>query len=425
MEIVVAGMSFRTAPLSVRERASVPEAEARTVLRYLVGHSGLCAAALLSTCNRTEFYLVAPGEELAEEVVPRLARYLDPSASGGVMEHLVAMRGPEAVQHIFRVASGLDSMVIGEAQILGQFKEAHRLAREAGTVDAHLDFLMRRAVSVAKRVRTETGIGRRTGSISRSAVDHARSVLGSLDDVGVLIIGAGETSTLAARRLASLGARSLVASRGGESAASLATELGATAVPASAVEEVAGEVDVIVCSTDSPAAVLTAAAVERIQQRRGHRPLCILDLAVPRDVEPEAALLEGVTLVDLDVLGAVIEGNLAGRRGEQPAAEAIIAAEVPATIAVLDERDATTPTVAALTRWAEEVRRQEVERSGARLNGLGTATRAEIDLVTRSLVRKLLHAPIAHLRDSAGDPAVALMLREVFDLDGAAGPAGE
>src|SRR4030081_3174372 len=156
MELVVAGLSFRTAPLAVRERASVPDAEARSVLRYLVGHSGLGAAALLSTCNRTEFYLVSPDDGLSAEVVPRLARYLDPSGTGGVAGHLHAVIGRDAVAHMFRVASGLDSMVIGEAQILGQFKTAQRTAREAGTLDARLDFVMRRAVSVAKRVRTET-----------------------------------------------------------------------------------------------------------------------------------------------------------------------------------------------------------------------------------------------------------------------------
>ncbi|HEV3125021.1 MAG TPA: glutamyl-tRNA reductase [Candidatus Dormibacteraeota bacterium] len=417
MEIVVAGLSFRTAPLAVRERASVPDAEARSVLRYLVGHSGLSAAALLSTCNRTEFYLVSPDRGLSDEVVPRLARYLDPSGTGSVAEHLHALSGRDAVAHMFRVASGLDSMVIGEAQILGQFKTAHRTARDAGTLDARLDFVMRRAVSVAKRVRTQTGIGRRTGSISQTAVDHARAVIGGLDGVGVLLVGAGKMSALAARRLASARARIYVTSRTGESAATLAAELDGTAIGVDNIDSVATEVDVLICSTTSSRPVLDTADVARLQRLRGHRALCILDIAVPRDVDPEAGLVEGVTLVDLDVLGGVIERNLEGRRGEQPAAEAIVERELDPTMTVIDERDAAGPTVAALTRWAEELRRREVERSAGRLADLDAPTRAQLDVLTRSLVRKLLHAPITHLKETAEDPGVALLLREVFDLD--------
>jgi glutamyl-tRNA reductase len=417
MELVVAGLSFRTAPLAVRERASVPDAEARSVLRYLVGHSGLGAAALLSTCNRTEFYLVSPDDGLSAEVVPRLARYLDPSGSGGVAEHLHAVIGRDAVAHMFRVASGLDSMVIGEAQILGQFKSAQRTAREAGTLDARLDFVMRRAVSVAKRVRTETAIGRRTGSISQTAVDHARSVIGTLDGVGVLLIGAGKMSALAARRLRSARARIYVTSRGGESAAALAAELDGIAVGVDDIDSIAADIDVLICSTTSSGSVLSTADVARLQRLRDHRPLCILDIAVPRDVDPEAGLVEGVTLVDLDVLGGVIERNLEGRRSEQPAAEAIVERELAPTMAVIDERDAAGPTVAALTHWAEDLRRQEVERSLGRLGNLDGTARAQLDILTRSLVRKLLHAPISHLKESTDDPAVALLLREAFDLD--------
>jgi glutamyl-tRNA reductase len=416
MKLVAAGLTFRTAPLAVRERAVVPESEARHVLRFLVGHSGLTSAAVLSTCNRTEFYLVSPDAELAAEAVPRLARYLDPSGSGGVAEHIWSREGGDAVRHMFRVASGLDSMVLGEAQILGQFKAAHRAARTAGTLDAHLDFVMRRAVSAGKRVRTDTGIGRRAGSLSETAVEHARTVCGSLDGAGVLLLGAGKMSAQAARRLASYGARLYITSRGGESAVDLANRLGGVPVAIDNIDEAAADYDVVLCSTSSPTPVLMRADIERLQGLRGDRPLCIVDIAVPRDVDPQAASVPGVTLIDLDELGERVDTNLEGRRRELPAAERIIDEELERTVAVLNQRDAAGPTITALTRRAEELRQREVERALQRLDA-DDALRGQVEVMTRSLVRKLLHAPITHLKESADDPAMALHLREVFDLD--------
>jgi glutamyl-tRNA reductase len=416
MELVATGLTFRTAPIAVRERAVVPDSEARHVLRYLVGHSGLHAAAVLSTCNRTEFYLVSPDTDLADEAVPRLARYLDPSGSGSVAEHLWSLRGADAVRHMFRVAGGLDSMVLGEAQILGQFKAAHRTARVAGTLDAHLDFVMRRAVSVGKRVRTDTAVGRRAGSLSEAAVEYARTACGSLDGLGVLLLGAGKMSAQAARRLSGYGARLYITSRGGESAVDLAAELGGVPVAIDNIDEAAHEYDVVLCSTSSPVPVLTRDDIERMQQLRGHRPLCIVDIAVPRDVDPAATDVRGVTLVDLDGLGERVSANLEERRRELPAAERIVGEELERTVTVIDQRDSTGPTIAALTRRAEELRSREVERALQRLDA-DDATRAQLEVMSRSLVRKLLHAPIAHLKESADDPAIALHLREVFDLD--------
>ena len=417
MELVAAGLTFRTAPLAVRERAVVADSEARHVLRYLVGHSGLRSAAVLSTCNRTEFYLVSPDAELAAEAVPRLARYLDPSGGGAVAEHLWSLRGADAVGHMFRVAAGLDSMVLGEAQILGQFKAAHRTARVAGTLDAHLDFVMRRAVSTGKRVRTDTGIGRRAGSLSEVAAEYARTACGgSLQGRGVLLLGAGKMSAIAARRLASYGARLFITSRGGESAADLAAQLGGVPVAIDNIDEAAADCDVILASTSSPTPVLLRSDVERLQGLRDHRPLCVLDIAVPRDVDPAAVGVDGVALVDLDTLGERVDANLEGRRRELPAAERIIGEELERTVTVLGQRDATAPTISALTRRAEEMRRNEVERTLQHLD-VDDAVRTQVETMTRSLVRKLLHAPIAHLKESADDPAIALHLREVFDLD--------
>ncbi len=317
---------------------------------------------------------------------------------------------------MFRVASGLDSMMLGEAQILGQFKAAHRTARVAGTVDAQLDFVMRRAVSVGKRVRTETGIGRRAGSLSEAAVEYARTVCGSLDGRGVLLLGAGKMSAQAAKRLAQYGARLYITSRGGETAADLAAQLGGVSVTLDNIDAAAAEYDVILCSTSSPLPVLTRADVSRLQELRDGRPLCIVDIAVPRDVDPAAVEVPGVTLVDLDGLGDRVDSNLERRQRELPAAERIVDDELQRTVTVIGQRDAAGPTIAALTRRAEELRVREVDRALQRVS-VDDALRAQVDVLTRSLVRKLLHGPIAHLKESADDPAIALTLREAFDLD--------
>ena len=417
MELIACGLSFHSAPLSVREQVTVPDESARTTLRFLVGHSGLREAAVLSTCNRTEFYLTAPDRALAAEVGDRLARYLDPQGRHGVAEHLVTRTGDEAVRHIFRVAGGLDSMVVGEAQILGQLKHAHRLAREAGTLDHTLDFVLQRAVSVGKRVRTETGIARGTASIAELAVAWTRETLGGVDGRGVLLIGAGEVAAAVARRLGALGARLVITSRGGVSARALAAELGGVAIEGDRLDDIVAGIDIIITSTDSPVPVLTRADAERLQSLRGHRPLAVLDIAVPRDVEASAGEVAGVALTDLDALGAAMERNLAGRRLLLPEAEAIVDGEVPSTISLLRERAAASPTIRALVERAEEIRSAEVARALDGLEHLDEADRARVEALTRSLVRKLLHAPIAHLRDRAADPSAALALRAAFDLD--------
>ena len=413
--LVAAGLSFRTAPVAVREAAAVSAEQSRTVLRYLVGHAGFSGAAVLSTCNRTEFYVSCPDAD-AEDVVPRLAPYLDPSAEHDVLRHLTSRSERDAVEHLFRVAAGLESMVIGEAQVLGQFKDAHRVAHAAGTLDARLDFVMRRAISVGKRVRSETDLGRGAGSLSDVAVAHARDVAGDLRGRGVLLVGAGKMSAQAARRLRELGARLLITSRGA-SKERLAGSVEGEVVALDALVDVAADVDVILCSTASGETVLDAALVRSIQRRRGDRALCVVDLAVPRDVDPAAAGVPGVTLIDIDELGRRHDSRLVARGEAVPAAQAILDTELRRTMTVIGQRDAAGPTISALNRRAEALRRREVERAVGRAPHLDADTRERIDMLTSSLVRKLLHGPIAHLRESVDDPQVALTIRQAFDLD--------
>jgi glutamyl-tRNA reductase len=417
MHLVAAGLSFRSAPVSVRERAVVPESEANRLLRYLVGHCGLRGAAVLSTCNRTEFYVSCPTTALADEVRPRLSLYLDPVGDGAVGDHLFELRDAEAIRHMLRVAGGLESMVVGEAQVLGQFRDAHQVAREAATLDARLDYVMRRAVSAGKRVRTETEVGRRAGTIADAAVEIAREIGGGLRDRRVLVLGAGTMCALAAQRLHQGGARLMIASRGGASAIALAASLEGGAIAIADPVAVAADIDMVICSTNSAAPVLTAADVAAMQERRGHRPLGIVDIAVPRDVEAAAGDVPGVTLIDVDAVGERIADATDRQRAALAEATAIIEAEVAHAITVVGERDTTAPTIGALVRQAEAMRRREVERTLARMPGVDAATAERIQQLSRSLVSKLLHAPISHLREFADDPGVALTLRDAFDLD--------
>lgn len=422
MHLVAAGLSFRSAPIGVRERAVVPDAESNRLLRYLVGHCGLRGAAVLSTCNRTEFYVSCPTTELADEVRPRLALYLDPAEDGEIGSHLFELRDAEAVRHMIRVAAGLESMVVGEPQVLGQFRAAHQVARDAGTLDARLDYVMRRAVSAGKRVRTETAVGRRSSGLAEAAVEAAAELVGDLDCRTVVLVGAGAMSALAARRLADSGARLLVASRSGDSAADLAASLGPAATAVADPVEAAGHADVVICSTSSSEPVFSAAAIAAIQRRRDHQPLLLIDIAVPRDVDGAAAAIPGVTLVDVDAVGERIAADRVARAA-LGAATSIIESEVAHAIAAIGERDTAGPTISALVRRAEAIRRREVERTLARMPGADATTVERVQQLTQSIVSKLLHAPITHLRDFADDPGVALTLRDAFELD--ASPQGD
>ncbi|MGA8015086.1 MAG: glutamyl-tRNA reductase [Candidatus Dormiibacterota bacterium] len=418
MPLIAAGISFRTAPLEVRERVALADPQIRPLLRFLIGHGGLRGVVLLSTCNRTELYASLPAEARTDEVLSRLCRYLDPTGGSALAEHMAVFLDEEAALHLFRVAAGLESMVVGEAQVLAQVRAAHRLALEAGSVDAPLDFLFRRAAGAGRRVRRETAIGKGAGSLSEAAVTMAAEILGGLQGRTVLLIGAGKMNGLAARRLRRLGAHLRVTSRGGESAAALAGDLGATVVTTEDVAAAVVDSDLVITSTSSSAPVLDVATVAAVQRRRGGRRLCIVDIAVPRDVEPAVTSLPGVVLVDIDELGRQLDATVHGRREAAAEAETLVRDEARRAMEAVDQRDAADPTIRALVERAEEIRKREVARTLARLPDPDAATVERIDRLSRSLVRKLLHAPITHLRDSGGDPGVALRLRQAFDLDG-------
>jgi glutamyl-tRNA reductase len=380
-------------------------------LRALVGHSGLVGAACLSTCNRTEFYLQTRSAAEARRATSRFFHYLEGRAQ---LAGLVMSRtGSEAMVHLFRVASGLDSAILGEAQVLSQFKRAHRLARDAGTLSGDLDLLMRRAIETSKLVRSTTGISRQAVGYGQVAVEAARRRLGDLTGLGVLMVGGGSIGGAAARLLAGAGCAPILVARRGPRAQALAQAVDARLVELTELREFAGQISLVVCSTSSQARVLTAADVAALRGPKGR--LLILDLAVPRDVEPEAGELDGVELLDLDDLGEEVAANLKAREMHRPQAELAVSRAVEAVWEELAAREAG-PTIARLVDRAEVVRRGELRRAMARMPQLGDAERRQLERLTQAIAAKLIHPPIAFLRENADDPERRRIVEEVFDL---------
>ena len=432
MNLLVVGVSHRTAGVSLLERLAIPAGQVPRVLERLCAQEYLGEAMVLSTCNRVEVYaavsafhggLVDIGAILAERAgcpVTELA------------PHLYVRYDVEAVRHAFRVASGLDSMVVGESQILGQFRDAYSVATEHGSVGRLLHELLQQALRVGKRAHAETGIDRAGQSIVTAALQMGLARLAEaegrgpvpagtpfgrqreLDGKAALVIGAGSMGGLALATMHRAGAGPLyVANRGAERAARLAARYGVTIVPFADLAAALSTVDVVVCATGSPHAVVDA---DMFASRRPQRPLLVLDLAVPRDVAPGVAELPGVVLVDLERLGAA-----PGRPTEADvhAAEEIVAAEVEAYLGWLRGSDVA-PTVAALRTRAEEVVGAELRRLAQRSPDLTDAQRAEVAQALHRVVQRLLHLPTVRVRQLAAEPggeAYAAALRELFALD--------
>ncbi len=410
-EIVVVGLSHHAAPLAVRERLAVP-ADARRALLHALRAEGVREAAVLSTCNRVEVY--AAGEDAAEIATSVLC------ARGGsreaVLPFLTAHRGEDAVRHACRVASGLDSMVLGEPQILGQFGEAFQDAEEAGTLGPQLTALRTRAQVAAKRVRTETGIGRHAVSLSHVAVELARKVFGTLEGSRVLLVGAGKMCRLAAEKLVAGGAQATVL--GGRTlvrAEELAQEVGAQALPLSALREALAAADIVICGTGAPGLVVSR---EDVAAARRTRPLLLVDLALPRDVDPEVRSLPATFLYDLDDLQEVAASNLRERAREKDAAEAVVSAEVAAWRDRERTKDAL-PLLVDLRRRGEDIRRAELAKVRGKLEGLTPEQEAAVEAVTTAILNKLLHAPTVSLKELAREGRSAEhfgMLKTVLGL---------
>ncbi len=442
--LVLLGVNHTTAPIEIRERLAIGRGRLAEATETLAQQPGVREALILSTCNRVEMLLthdsgVGVGSGDVRSVPassPDLLRFLDEyfSVSAATIgPHLYEFREREAVRHLFRVASSLDSLVVGEAQILGQVKDSYTVAREVGAVRATLDPLLQRAFLVAKRVRTETRIGSSSVSIASVAVDLARKIFGSLQGKQVLIVGAGKMAELAARHLLEHGAGSLlIANRTEARARTVADRLAAqftrnpiatTILPRGQMQEHAHRADIVITSTGAGAVgdpkIFTAAQGRTLLDRRRNRPMFFIDIAVPRDIDPAMNDVDGCFVYDIDDLQQVAAGNLASRSREAAAAETIVQAEVERYESRIKALDAV-PAMRAMQEGAEELRQAELRRTSARLAGepLTAGQAAAVEALTRSLTTKLLQAPISALRGAAerGDGAALAELEAGLGL---------
>ena len=414
MALLTLGLNHRTAPLSVRERLAFHTEELRRALGDLAGHGRVYEAAILSTCNRTEIYCQA---ESPEHAVRWLSEYRHLPDSE-VAPYLYAHPDREAVRHAFRVACGLDSMVLGEPQILGQMKEAVRIARESGTLGVTLDKLFQNAFSVAKDVRSTTAIGENIVSMAAAAVRLAGRIFENLAEQRVLFIGAGEMIELCATHFAAQQPRQLVvANRTLDRGRSLAERFGATAIRLEEVGERLHEFDIVVTCTASQLPILGLGLVERALRARRHRPMFMVDLAVPRDIEVEVGELDDVFLYTVDDLAQVIESGVEARQSAVFSAERIVSARVETFVGWLESRQSV-PLIRALRDNADRSRRHEVELATKRI-ARGEAPEVVIEQLSQRLTNKFLHAPTQALGQAdAGRDELHATVRRLFGLHG-------
>ncbi|HUR50190.1 MAG TPA: glutamyl-tRNA reductase, partial [Acidimicrobiales bacterium] len=419
VSVVVVGLNQRTVPLELLERMAVPTVDVPKALADLSSRDNISEAVLLSTCWRTEVYLVAERFHGAVSDVRNFLSLLSACPPEDFGDHLYSYYDDAAVAHLFKVASGLDSAVLGEGEVLGQVRDAWETARQEGAAGSALGHLFRHAVEVGKRARSETGIARGTTSLSQAAVALAAERLGDLADRKVLVLGAGDMGegmavALSGRRVGEL----IVANRTPSTAEALAARAGGHAIALDGLAGALAEVDLVLTSTGSPATLVEAAQLAAVLPARAGRPLLIVDLAVPRDVEPAVGELDGVTLLDMDDITAYAEAAVDGRRQETAKVQVIVDAEVERYSAGVTARQAA-PLIAALRDHAEGLRAAEMARFRSRLGSLTEAQVEAVEALTRGLVAKLLHQPTVSVKDAAGTPKgerLAEALRDLFEL---------
>lgn len=397
MALIVAGVSHATAPIEVREKLALNAREALHALSSLKSEQAMREGVVLSTCNRTEIYAVADGDD----VVTRIAALYSDRLGEGVDQYLYVRRERDATAHLFAVAAGLDSMILGEAQIHGQVKDAWEQSRsESGPI---LNRMFQSALLAGSRAREETGIGRGAASVSSAAVQLAKKIFGGLGGRRAMVLGAGDVAELALECLLSEGVRvAIVANRTHERARALAERHGATAMHYEQCWDSLRDVDVLICSTAAPVPVVTLARVEEAIDARGDRPLCILDIALPRDVEPAVGLLDNVFLYDLDDLRAAAAANLERREEDVPAARAIIAEEVQKFwdwVAGL----AAVPVVREFRDEMDRLRSTELAAALKRLGPLSPEQADAVEQFSKSLMNKFLHEPSVRLKAAAAN----------------------
>lgn len=421
MTLVLLGVNHKTAPIELRERVAISRDDLAEVTRALAAVPGVAECMIVSTCNRVELVtaLESPDADLAGFLCQQFS--LDASI---LAKHVYEHRDQQAVRHLFRVAASLDSMVVGEPQILGQVKEAFSVARSAGTVGGQLEHLLQGAFSAAKKVRSETEIGSNSVSIASVAVELARKIFGSLQGRTVFLVGAGKMSELAARHLVQQGAGEiLVTNRTYERAQRMAEPFKGRVIPFEQIHDAAADADIVITSTGAPHHLFRKEHGQAFLHRRRNRPMFFIDIAVPRDVDPAMNKLEGLFVYDVDDLQQVAAAHMAERSREANDAEALVAAEVER----FHQRQRTVnvaPAIVALQRQAEELRQAELKRVQARLGELTPDQIAAVEALTRGLVNKFLHPPMQALKQAAreNDAARVDALCETWSLPSAQEP---
>jgi len=414
--IVVVGLNHETAPVAVREAMAFPKDELGRALERVKQDAGLGEAMILSTCNRVEVYGRSE-KNTARAVAEFLARYHG-RAPEEIEKHLYLLEGEQAIRHAFRVAASLDSMVLGEPQILGQVKDAYEAAERARSLGSVLNGLRTRSIAAAKRARSETAIGRNAVSLSHVAVELATKIFGALHGRSVLLVGAGKMSQLAARQMVRRGARaSVLGGRTFERAEQLAMSLGGRAAPFEALRAELTRADIVISGTGAPGVVVLREDVEAAQAARHGRPLFLIDIAVPRDIAEDAGKVAGVFLYDIDDLQQVATANLRERKKESAAAETIVEQEVQEFIEWRRSLEVV-PLLVELRKRADEIRRAEIEKARNRLGPLTPEQEKALEAATTAIVNKLLHAPTVRLKELAGHGEAdhVGIVRRLFDL---------
>jgi glutamyl-tRNA reductase len=416
MNLQLIGVNHRTAPVEVRERFAVPEKELSEALQSLVRHPGVREGLIVSTCNRVE--ILAGLQNGSCDLRGFLCDYFHVDREE-FDSYTYEFREKEAIRHLFRVTSSLDSMVVGEPQILGQVKEAYAVARAIGAVHSELDALLTRSFAVAKKVRNETAIATSAVSIASVAVDLAKKIFGDLKGKSVYLVGAGKMCELAARHLLANGAASIfVANRTYERAQKLAAKFDGQPVPFEDLYSTVAKADIIISSTGAPHAIFRKEHGEQFLAQRRNRPMFFIDIAVPRDVDPSLNDLDGIFVYDIDDLQSVVATHVADRRREAVLAEEIVAQEVERFHEKLQQHDVV-PTILSLQEYLENIRQAEIDRHRGKFGEITPQQEAAIDALTRAMINKIMHTPIVALKTAAKSPeaeTVVHLIRRMFNL---------
>jgi glutamyl-tRNA reductase len=418
--LLAIGMSHKTAPLALRERIALPEGRAASVLREIVKHDEIYEAVAISTCNRTEVYLVVGDAVEAESAALGSMSRQASVRPTELMEAIYSLRDADAVRHLFEVAAGLDSMIVGEAEVQGQVKRAYELALVEGVTGPISNRLFRDALAAGKRARTETGISRSQASVSSVAVELARATLGELAERTVLVIGAGENGELAARAFHQRGVETVfVANRRHDRAISLAERYGGTAVRFEDMLPALIRADIVVAATASPHQIVGRAELAEVMHDRHGRPLLLIDLAVPRDIDPEVRDIPGATLYDMDDLQREVSRNLGSREAEARKARELVAQEAERFAQWRASLDVV-PTISALRERGDRIVEEVLRDNAGRWASLSDDDRERVEVLARAIVSRLLHEPTLRLKGASmeGDSYVYVQaLRELFALE--------